>query len=57
VLTASNIGISVHRTHTANSMDAAPAAAPVTEEFKMNTVVHEQQPVVLDPRYGGQQMA
>jgi hypothetical protein len=57
VLTASDIGISIYRTRTANSVDAAPAAAPMTEEIKMNAMTYAEQPVVQDPRYGGQQMA
>jgi hypothetical protein len=55
VLTASILGLSLYRRHTCNSMAAAPATAPMTEENKMNTMVHAQ-PIVQDPRYGGPQM-
>jgi hypothetical protein len=49
--------MSVYKLRTANKIGvAAPAMAPMTEEYKMNTMTM-QQPVVQDPRYGGQQMA
>jgi len=49
--------MSIYKTRAANSMAAAPATAPMTDEYKMNAMAQAQQPVVQDPRYGGPQMA
>jgi len=57
IITLVFFGISIYRTRTTNLVDAAPAAAPMTEEIKMNPMTYAEQPVVQDPRYGGQQMA
>jgi hypothetical protein len=56
VLTASNIGMSIYKTHAANATAGAPVVEPASEDHKMDTMMYSQ-PVVQDPRYGGPQMA